>query len=273
MKNKSNGKLEFLKVINTCRLGDKNVKKTMVRLETINKNGFENLMKYSKLILYKNEFYRLMPYMRINLGKVDPVSYFEDSGVYEVLCEILSGLKSLHSIDMYHGDLKPSNIFLTEENSVKLNDYLNNDIYKGKEGEKVGKNDDICFSNYEEIAGLEVSKESDIWSFGCVFYYIISGKLLFKDISLLKTIKNIENCKYLKMDCDFKKEFNQLLKKLIVKEKSSRLSIDEILKKLKEINSTLYIGDTVNADDDEDDIKVDGLDCAIRIYIFIYIYL
>lgn len=266
VKKKGSNVKEFLKVINTCKLSESVVVGYLDKVKLLESVESENLLKYSKMMLLENKLYRLMPYISVHLDEINPLKYFEDIGSYEVLCGICNGLKSLHLMNMYHGNLKPSNIFIDEDGKVKLSDYFENDLYIGKEGEKgISRNDDLSFISYEEITGVEISKESDIWCFGCIFYYILSGNLIFKCKSPLETMLNIRECKYKKIENEFCDELNGLLSKMLKVDLKDRLSIDEILVELKRINDPIYLPEVIVLSEEEEDME--GLDDKLSINI------
>ena len=86
--------------------------------------------------------------------------------VWKFFFQILSGLKSLHDQNFIHRDVKPANIFITNEGNLKLADF------------NVGKQDSRnlvktrigtpLIMSPEVLLGKEYSNKTDIWSLGCV---------------------------------------------------------------------------------------------------------
>lgn len=49
-------------------------------------------------------------------------SSFSEREIWQVLCQMVSGLKALHDKNILHRDLKCANIFLNRDGSVKMGD-------------------------------------------------------------------------------------------------------------------------------------------------------
>jgi len=47
---------------------------------------------------------------------------FTEREIWQVLCQMINGLKALHDKNILHRDLKCANIFLNRDGSVKLGD-------------------------------------------------------------------------------------------------------------------------------------------------------
>lgn len=237
LKDNKKDSYEIIKVINTSKLLQKSFENVIQNIKTLNSQSDSRLMKYS--LIYQLDFYfiRIMPEYPLHFDTIDPVSFFKEIGTYKYLNEICESLKLIHESGNVHSDLKPSNIFLTDENEVIVSDYLNNLLYKEREDEKVGKKEDIYYTSREELLGKEISKESDIWSFGCVFYYLITGKNTFKGKSIIQTVQNIKNMEYKRFTGRFNDVLNEFLEKLL----NRKLAINEIISELQRINEIVYL--------------------------------
>lgn len=78
IKNKSSGDREYLKVINTSKMDESIVKAIIRKMDMINLSNFDNLMKYNKIILCGNDFYRLMPCYEVNMSEINSIKYFAE---------------------------------------------------------------------------------------------------------------------------------------------------------------------------------------------------
>ena len=92
------------------------------------------------------------------------------------MCQILDGLADVHKHGFVHRDIKPSNIMLCNDGTVKLLDFgIAKDLNgQGTIGELV-----IGTSGYmspEQAEGYSINRLSDIYSLGCVLYYMLVGE-------------------------------------------------------------------------------------------------
>ncbi len=105
--------------------------------------------------------------------------------------EILDGLEAAHSIDVIHRDLKPSNVFLSRVSGgkqvVKLLDFglakLAPAVLAGDQNAAASARSAIAgtpdYIAPEQALGEGVSKLSDLYSFGAMFYEVLTGKKVF----------------------------------------------------------------------------------------------
>ncbi|PWA84400.1 Mitogen-activated protein (MAP) kinase, conserved site-containing protein [Artemisia annua] len=106
------------------------------------------------------------------------------------LYQLLRGLKYIHSANVFHRDLKPRNILVNADCKLKICDFgLARVVFNDTPTA-------ICWTDYvatrwyraPELCGSFFSKYTqaiDIWSIGCIFAEILTGKPLFPGKSLL----------------------------------------------------------------------------------------
>lgn len=106
----------------------------------------------------------------------------------EIITEILNGIHFLHSKNILHRDLKPANIMVSSENRILISDFgLSRKIVgqfeftEHSSGTLGWRAPEIIIS---ELANdnIILTKSADMFSFGCMCYYIITdGKHPFGD--------------------------------------------------------------------------------------------
>ncbi|KXN91222.1 Ephrin type-A receptor 2 [Leucoagaricus sp. SymC.cos] len=127
----------------------------------------------------------LLKYLK---NKSSNVSELERS----LFVHIISGLAYLHELDIIHGNLQAKNVLISAEKRVLLTDFgvlrdLN--ACKGrKSGTSVSGSPN--WTALEVICGGQTTKESDMWSYACTGFEVITGGTMpfyeFTDVASLK---------------------------------------------------------------------------------------
>jgi serine/threonine-protein kinase len=94
-----------------------------------------------------------------------------------LLVQILDGLSVASGAGIVHRDLKPDNLMLTQAGYVKLTDFgicHVKDYAMTATGEILGS---PRFMSPEQVQGVKpITPQSDMFSVGAVFYYLLSGR-------------------------------------------------------------------------------------------------
>ncbi|KAK9237875.1 kinase-like domain-containing protein [Lipomyces kononenkoae] len=110
------------------------------------------------------------------LAEYGSLSKLDEWRVWKILVEIAFGLRFIHDAGYIHLDLKPANVFITFEGSLKIGDFgmaAKLPVTKGIEREG-----DREYIAPEVLALQEYSKPADIFSFGLVMLEIAANIVL-----------------------------------------------------------------------------------------------
>ena len=108
------------------------------------------------------------------------------------MSQMCEGLAVAHVHGIFHRDIKPGNIFVQDDGSVKVLDFgvaRLADSNMTASGFIVGTPD---FMSPEQARGAEIDQRSDIFSTGAVFYYMLSGRKPFAATDLPAVLHKVE---------------------------------------------------------------------------------
>lgn len=142
---------------------------------------------------------------------------------------MVSGLKVLHSLNIFHRDLKCANVFLTKDlQSAKLGD-LNVSIVS-KNGMAYTQTGTPYYACPEVWNDKPYNSKSDIWSLGCVIYEMCAQKPPFQSADMQGLWKKINKGTYDRIPSRYSDDLSSLIAQCLKLNPNDRLSCDGILK-------------------------------------------
>jgi len=161
-----------------------------------------------------------------------------------IFLQICSGLSKAHNAGVIHGDIKPENIFINNDNIVKILDFgvaklIGSSSVSNEEKNIFGT---TVYMSPEQVQGENIDKRSDIWSLGVLLYEMASGELPFKgeyEQSIIYSILNEEPLK-IKNKYFIPGELENVILNCLRKSRSERYdSVEELISQLKSIQKNI----------------------------------
>jgi len=178
--------------------------------------------------------------------KREPLHWLETATIAMAVAE---GLAAAHSKGIIHRDIKPKNIFLTKNGSVKILDFglAHCELSETKKRDKgdtitIKTHPGVVVGTYpymspEQISGRSVDERSDIFSFGCVMYEMITGKSPFLKkgpASIIAAVLSEFPVKIQELKMGIPEKFSQIISVCLEKDPNKRVqSAQEMIAKLR----------------------------------------
>ena len=129
-------------------------------------------------------FYYIMEYVDgTNLAEISVDGTLRPSETLEIVSQVCGAIQYAHENGVVHRDIKPTNILLNSEGSVKIADFGLAKLYSPDDNSHQLTQTRQVFGtpNYMAPEQIEASKEvdhrADIYSLGVVFYELLTGEL------------------------------------------------------------------------------------------------
>ena len=195
-----------------------------------------NIIKYYDCFREKDSFYILMEFCEYNDLRAFIDKYKQkkelipESVIRTISREICNGIKEIHSKKVIHRDLKPDNIFISNDYKIKIGDFGISKILDGTSYAQT-KAGTYIYMAPEVVRGIKYTNKIDIWSLGCIIYEMCTLKYCFDANNIINLLNKIISGVHGKIDLGY---YNDNLQNIIdlllnINEKE-RPNIEETLK-------------------------------------------
>ncbi|KAG0586979.1 hypothetical protein KC19_2G132100 [Ceratodon purpureus] len=98
----------------------------------------------------------------------------------EYFRDVVAGLSYLHNHNVVHGDIKPENLLISGDGSIKICDFGCSRMFEGENDELRRSPGTPVYTAPECCSGSHYSgRTADIWALGCTLYCMVMGRYPF----------------------------------------------------------------------------------------------
>jgi serine/threonine protein kinase/formylglycine-generating enzyme required for sulfatase activity len=192
---------------------------------------------------YNDDFFIVMEYVNGH----DLKEFIKTGGgkiklnkIIEIAKQIAEGLNAAHKNGVVHRDIKSSNIMITDDGRIKITDFGLAEVAGDKQVTQKGFTPGtVAYMPPEQVKGNKIDFRSDIWSFGVVFFEMLTGQLPFQgnfEQAIIYSILHEKPKSLKKFIANIPDELEKIVFRCLVKDPGKRYqSVEELLADLKSI--------------------------------------
>jgi tetratricopeptide (TPR) repeat protein len=176
--------------------------------------------------------------------KQGPIRWQE---IVDMAVQIAAGLQAAHERGIIHMDVKPANLMVTADGTVKILDFglsrFTTEVDRTRpQGPLMGT---IAYMAPERVQGEKTGAECDVWALGVVLYEMATGARPFQgnnDMSLLYSIVHREAPAPIEKVPEMSEELDRIIRRCLVKDRRHRFrSLAELLAELEALQQASQI--------------------------------
>ncbi|CAL5364999.1 unnamed protein product [Camellia sinensis] len=162
---------------------------------------------------------------------------FSEPEAASIFKPLISAISYCHRMGVSHRDIKPDNIIFDSRNKLKLADFGSAEWFGGGGGGERRTMRGVVGTPYyvapEVLYGREYNEKVDLWSAGVILYVMIAGVPPFYGETAVETFEAVMrgNLRFpARVFRSVSSEAKDLLRKMICKDVSRRLSAEQVLR-------------------------------------------
>ncbi|OMJ91152.1 hypothetical protein SteCoe_6319 [Stentor coeruleus] len=230
---KLSGSFFAMKEIKFDNLSAKEKDYTRTEVKILKTIQHPNIIRFEKSFSVGSNFYIIMELATCGDLQEKISKYAENQmnfpvdKIWHYTYQIILGLQALHENNILHRDIKASNIFIMDNDILKIGDF--NIGKEGVETLKCTKIGTPLMMSPEVWNGEAYNFKTDIWSLGCLVYQMAALRTPFVAENYAALYLKINKMKYPKLS-NYPKSLGNFIEKLLKKKPKLRPSCSEMLK-------------------------------------------
>ncbi|EAR83044.2 Serine/Threonine kinase domain protein (macronuclear) [Tetrahymena thermophila SB210] len=162
--------------------------------------------------------------------KQQQMVFMDEELIWDYFIQCLKGLKCLHDLKIVHRDLKCANIFIGDNNIIKIGDLNVSKVTRRPEQMAKTQTGTPYYTAPEVWKGLSYNYKSDVWSLGCIIYELSAQKHPFKGNTIEGLFTNIMKGQYERIPSFYSEELAFVISQCLLQNPKLRPGCDQLLK-------------------------------------------
>lgn len=225
-----------LKLVKLHRLSPEAATAARAEADILSKLSHANIIQYIESFETQGRLVIVMSYADAGdlQSRIDQAQeageHLSENEILGVLIQVALGLKYCHDVGVLHRDLKPQNVFLTQDGVVKLGDFgvaRELDHTAAVAQTAIGT---PYFISPEIASGECYGRPADIWALGVTLYTMMALKPPFSGSNLAALVARILRGIYAPLPAMYSPELKELCKSMLAQSPNDRPSISDVLR-------------------------------------------
>jgi alkyl hydroperoxide reductase subunit AhpC/predicted Ser/Thr protein kinase len=159
-----------------------------------------------------------------------------------IVCQIAHGMAAAHTAGVIHGDLKPANLMVGPEGTVKIMDFGLSRRDPSSHSQQTtllgetaprGISGTPSYMSPEQARGQPLTAATDIFSLGLVIYEMLTGAMAMSGTGLLEVLRQVENANAADLAARLPDPFAEIVRRgLVIDPKARVLTMQGIVELL-----------------------------------------
>lgn len=160
---------------------DEGVPSTAIReISLLKELEHQNIVRLEDVVSHKNKLYLVFEFLTQDLKRYLDNHTIEEDLIQSYMYQLLKGIAYCHSNRVLHRDLKPQNLLIDTEGTIKLADFGLARAFSIPVRTYTHEVITLWYRAPEILLGSRnYSTPVDIWSIGCIFAEMLTGNALF----------------------------------------------------------------------------------------------
>ena len=235
-RHKEENKNYAIKRINFKDIDEKDRKNIENEVLLLKELKHPNIVSYKDSFLDKENYYNIVMiycdggdiYSKIKNTKN---KHFSESDILDWLVQLCLALSYIHDKKILHRDLKTQNIFIQNENKIRIGDFGIAKIFnqtKEMAGSMIGT---PLYMSPEQYNGKKYGFKSDIWSLGCCLFEMCNLKHAFEGNSWNAVVVKVLKGQHPPLNSMYSKEMKNLVDQMLSLNPKNRPTVASILER------------------------------------------